>query len=170
MRDVVTGPTRCGSLRTDGRSQRSISRRPPWLTRERRPRPLGPTSPGVSTGSRPISQAGPVPEWLRLGRLPVRPRCGIGGGDGAADGVRSRIRRNPAAGRAPAGRPRDGGRDARGRSGPGLGRNSDRRARSPSVAGRCRRGPAPGSSGQRRRRRGPCPTSSWVYCASRRDS
>jgi hypothetical protein len=59
MRDVVTGPTRCGSPRTDGRSRRSISRRPPWLTRDRRPRPLGPTSPGVSTGSKPISQAGP---------------------------------------------------------------------------------------------------------------
>jgi len=30
-------PTRSGSLRTDGRSRRSISRRPPWLTPDRRP-------------------------------------------------------------------------------------------------------------------------------------
>jgi len=101
MRDVVMAPTRSGSLRTDGMSRRSISRRPPWLTPDRRPTPPEQTSPDASPGSRPIWRVGfqsrVVTTWWPASTSTLRDRwrkwCG-------GWGPQSR-RANSAAGRAP---------------------------------------------------------------------
>ncbi len=141
-------------------ARRSISQRPPWLTPDRRPRPPGRTSPGVSTGSRPISRAGPrtpviTTSWPAFtSTSPDRWRnwCGGWGQEsrrvepccwsGTARSTRTRGPRRP--------------RPVRSRS-RSTGR---RRARPPSVGRLDLAGDRPlgRSSGHRRRRGDPCAT------------
>ena len=114
-----------------------------------------------------LADLDPAAGPLRSRRLPLCPRAGIGGGDGAADGGRGRSRRDPVPGWPPPDRPGHWSRNSRGRSGAGLRRHRGRCARSPPLGVHRRRGP---SAGHGRHRRRCCDLRAKTLLTSRRES